>query len=327
MPWEGAISSRSDVCAIVVTYHPDDALPVRLQALAREVGMVVVVDNGSRNAGPRLASIDLDCTLSVVLNPENYGCARALNIGIRRAADAGFPWVLLMDQDSTVQSGMVGELLAIRALHPQGERLALIAAGYDDADRRAPRVRPRAPITGPWVDVDFVITSGSLLSVEAYSTIGPFREELFIDCVDIDYCHRARALGYRVARSRRSLMTHVIGAPTSHRLLWMSRTTTNHSPDRRYYMARNDTIMLRDYGGVSAWYVGWKSLQRSGRMIKRVLLYESMKLPKIAAIVQGWYHGNRGRLGPRTGPARAPVEAAAAGAVTVSDGRAPSHEG
>jgi rhamnosyltransferase len=327
---ESAIGPRSDVCAIVVTFNPDDELPVRLQALAREVGTVVVVDNGSRDAGPKLTRIELDCDLTVVLNPDNYGSARALNIGIQRAVDAGFQWVLLMDQDSTAQSGMVEELLAIQSLRPHGGRLALIAAGYDGADRRAPRARTPAPICAPlergepWLDVDFVITSGSLLSIEAHSNIGPFREELFIDCVDIDYCHRARALGYRVVRSRRSLMTHVIGTPTSHRFLWMQKSTTNHPPDRRYYMARNDTIMLRDYGGVSAWYVRLKSLQRSARMIKRVLLYESMKIPKIAAILEGWYHGNRGRLGPRRPVSRAPVPAAAD--ATAPNGRAPTHE-
>ena len=29
----------------------------------------------------------------------------------------------------------------------------------------------------------------------------------------------------------------------------MTKWTTNHSPDRRYYIARNDTVMLREYGG------------------------------------------------------------------------------
>jgi rhamnosyltransferase len=318
---EGAIKPRSDVCAVVVTYHPDDELAVRLRALAREVGTIVIVDNGSRDAGPRFASIELECEVTVILNHENYGCARALNIGIRRAADAGFPWVLLMDQDSTAGPGMVRDLLAIEALHPQRKRLAVIAAGYDDADRDATRSLAPVRTPDPWVDVDFVITSGSLLAVEAYATIGSFRDELFIDCVDIDYCHRARALGYCIARSRRSLMTHVIGAPTFHRFLWMRKSTTNHPPDRRYYLARNDTIMLRDYGGVSAWYVGWKSLRRCVRMIKRVLLYETSKIPKILAILEGWYHGNRGRLGPRRGPTRLPDPSAAA---TAPSGHRPT---
>src|ERR1700733_12732251 len=37
----------SDVCAIVVTYHPDAALAVRLGRIAPQVGAIVMVDNGS----------------------------------------------------------------------------------------------------------------------------------------------------------------------------------------------------------------------------------------------------------------------------------------
>jgi rhamnosyltransferase len=280
--------------------------------MAPQVGCIVIVDNGSPNAAHTFASIELVCDFFVVLNQDNCGCAKALNIGIRRASDAGFRWALLMDQDSTAHPDMVSELLAIEAQHPMPSRLALIAAGYDGAKVPASETLAPLGVSEPWYDVDFVITSGTLISVETHAAIGPFREELFIDSVDIDYCHRARLLGYRVVRSRRSLMDHVIGAPSSHRFLWMRKSTSNHAPDRRYYIARNDTIMLRDYGGVSAWYVGWKSLARSARTIKRILLYESMKAAKIAAVLEGWYHGNRGRLGPRRSAASVPVQPATA---------------
>jgi hypothetical protein len=40
----------TDVCAIVVTYHPDAAFPIRLNNVSPQVGTIVIVDNGSSDA-------------------------------------------------------------------------------------------------------------------------------------------------------------------------------------------------------------------------------------------------------------------------------------
>jgi rhamnosyltransferase len=138
------------------------------------------------------------------------------------------------------------------------------------------------------------------MALSTLTLLGAFREDFFIDYVDIEYCFRARAQGYRVIRTRRPLMSHAIGAASRHHVLWVNKWTTNHSPDRRYYIARNDTVMLRDYGGYALGLWALKSLARRIRTCKRILLYEHMKMRKIAAVAQGWWDGVRGRLGPRT---------------------------
>src|SRR6202044_2225279 len=113
-----------------------------------------------------------------------------------------------------------------------------------------------------WEEVKSVITSGSLIPLAVHAAVGAFRDEFFIDYVDSEYCFRARAQGYRVIRTTQPLMSHTIGAPTRHSLLGLSKWTTNHSPDRRYYIARNDTVMLREYGGYA--FGSW-ALERLGR--------------------------------------------------------------
>jgi hypothetical protein len=64
-------------------------------------------------------------------------------------------------------------------------------------------------------------------------------------------------------------------------------------------MARNDTVMLKDYGQLrwGAWAL--KSLGRRVRTCKRIALYEDQKLRKMAAVASGWWDGVRGNLGPR----------------------------
>ncbi|MDP8983771.1 MAG: glycosyltransferase family 2 protein [Pseudomonadota bacterium] len=290
--------NKHDVCGIVVTYHPDADFPTRLRRLASQVGAMVIVDNGSADTAVRmLHDIARNDALSLVLNSENLGIARALNIGIERATQLGYRWVLLLDQDSHVHDDLVATLVDVQNSHPDRERLAVIGSGYREV-RAAHRPRNIEEAVGnQWDPVDWVITSGSLLSLAIYSVVGPFREEFFIDYVDLEYCIRARANGYSVINVRRPLISHVIGAPTQHKLLWTTRWTTNHPADRRYYRARNDTVMLREYGNYRYWRI--KSCMRSFRTCKRIVLYERGKADKVIAVVQGWWDGIHGIMGPR----------------------------
>jgi rhamnosyltransferase len=293
--------NRSDVCGIVVTYHPHADFPVWLRSIASQLDVVVLVDNGSADAEVRmLREIAAHHSgISLILNSENLGIARALNIGIEQAAILGYRWVLLLDQDTRVHDDLLDTLLAVQESHPENTRLAVIGPGYRDQRRGLAEPNTDAASGNLWDEVEWVITSGSLLSLAAYRVIGPFREDFFIDYVDIEYCIRARARGYSVIKTRRSLMSHFIGAPKLHKLLWLKKWTTNHSADRRYYFARNDTVMLREYGNYKwgSWRI--KSFFRSFRTVKRIVLYEHSKIDKIVAIIRGWWDGVHGHMGPR----------------------------
>jgi rhamnosyltransferase len=292
-----------DVCAIVVTYGPDSGFPARLNEISPQVGMVVIVDNGSADAERNmLLEAAAEPKINVVFNDENLGLARALNIGIERASALQYSWVLLLDQDSRVDRDMIRRLSDIRASFPDPARLAVVGANYGDMGKRTSDANAPGPESPgePWDEVEQVITSGSLLSLSAHLAIGPFREEFFIDYIDEEYCLRARAIGYRVIRSRRELMSHVIGAPAVHRFLGFRKCTSNHGPDRRYYIARNNTVLLHESGKYRAGTWVLKSLGRCLRLCKRIALYESMKSRKIAAVMHGWWDGVHGNMGRRS---------------------------
>jgi rhamnosyltransferase len=297
------LASGKEVCAVLVTYHPDTGFPARVSRVLPQVGALITVDNGSGEAAlAMLQTLSADRGTILVANPQNLGVASALNIGIAEARARGFGWALFLDQDSCVDSDMLETLIAVRASFPDPGRLAVIGAGFRDVHRDSAAASAGGDGDGdePWEEVESVITSGSLISLAVHALIGPFREEFFIDYVDTDYCFRARAKGYRVIKTRQPLMAHAIGASTQHDVLWMEKWTTNHSPDRRYYIARNDTVMLREYGDYAFGLWALKSFARRVRTCKRVLLYEQMKTRKIVAVAQGWWDGVRGRLGPRT---------------------------
>jgi rhamnosyltransferase len=289
-----------DVCAVLVSFHPDAELPTRLMTISRQVGAVVMVDNGSAGAElEMLRKSALGPAVGLIENSANLGLASALNIGIRRAAALGYSWVLLLDQDSRVDADMVKTLMAVHESFPDQEHLAIIGSGFRERHRYSPKTAKLESCGDEWDELITVITSGSLLSLAAFSRIGPFREDFFIDYVDTEYCIRARANGYRMVKTRRPLMSHSIGRPTQHRLLWMKKWTSNHSADRRYYIARNHTVMVRESGRYiwGAWaLVGLLSCITA---LKRIALYEQSKGSKIAAVFRGWWDGVQGNMGPR----------------------------
>jgi rhamnosyltransferase len=286
------LESGRQVCAILVSYHPDAELPRRAARILEQAGALVIVDNGSGAAThAMLRRIAADSRVSLLLNSTNLGIATALNLGVERAGALGFAWTLLLDQDSDLHDDMLSSLIEVRAAYPEPARVAVIGAGFGEERQAAPGAA--------WQDAESVITSGSLISLAVHAAVGPFRDEFFIDYVDSEYCFRARAQGYRVIRTAKPLMSHTIGAPTRHDLLGIAKWTSNHSPDRRYYIARNDTVMLREYGGYAFGSWALKSLGRRLRTCKRIVLYERSKARKIAAVSAGWWDGVRGRMGPR----------------------------
>jgi len=293
------LTSGKEVCAVAVTYHPDAELPARLRRILQQVDRLVIVDNGSGQAEiEMLQGFAANPLITLVLNFDNFGIARALNIGIERAIALGFTWVLLLDQDSCIDDDMVQTLIAVYAAFPERDRLAVIGSGFRAADE-APREPTDEGGGDGWEEAESVITSGSLIPLKAHAAVGAFREDFFIDYVDTEYCFRARAKAYRVIRTRKPIMSHAIGAITRHNVLGIKKWTFNHSAERRYYIARNDTVLLREYGRYVLGLWALKSFGRCVRLCKRIALYEQMKIRKITAVAQGWWDGIRGHMGPR----------------------------
>jgi|SRR5882762_160934 len=293
------LTNGKEVCAVAVTYHPDAELPARLRRILQQVDRLVIVDNGSGQAEIKmLQGFAANPLITLVLNFDNFGIARALNIGIERAIALGFTWVLLLDQDSCIDDDMVQTLIAVYAAFPERDRLAVIGSGFRAADE-APREPTDEGGGDGWEEAESVITSGSLIPLKAHAAVGAFREDFFIDYVDTEYCFRARAKAYRVIRTRKPIMSHAIGAITRHNVLGIKKWTFNHSAERRYYIARNDTVLLREYGRYVLGLWALKSFGRCVRLCKRIALYEQMKIRKITAVAQGWWDGIRGHMGPR----------------------------
>ena len=287
--------------AVVVTYHPDSDFPTRLAVVAAEVPLVVVVDNGSGPAAVamlRKAAAGLPA-VRLVENRENIGLAAALNAGCRAAAAAGCRWALTLDQDTAVWPGILPTLFGVLATHPNPRRVAVVGS--------TPRDRAGDPVYfyrgyGAYIPVGYALTSGSLTSLAAFAAVGGFRDDLFIDSIDHEYCYRVRAAGYHVVRAVRPVMTHVCGDPLKIRLGSSGRALaySQYSPVRRYYITRNWLAVMAVYG---LRFPGQLAVEGVAIAVSTGLavLVEADKWKKVKAIALGALDAARGRMG-RIGP-------------------------
>src|SRR6266850_5444182 len=278
---------KSDICAVIVTFHPDDAISERIASIRHQVHEVLIVDNNSdRVAFNLLQRLSLEPSMHLIRNEENVGIASALNQGVRWAIQRGYPCALLLDQDTVPASCMVDSLIEAYEAFPRKDRLALIGSNYEDphSHTNLPQFHPQDDRV--WEERKTVITSGTLLFLAAHERIGPFRDEFFIDCVDLEYCLRARSKGFKVIVTSKPLMIHVIGQPTQHRLPWREIGLSNHNHIRRYYMIRNHIDLVKKYAlREPAWVLA--SLWRRFKSIIVLSLFEEDRLAKVRYSAMG----------------------------------------
>jgi rhamnosyltransferase len=301
-------SRPDDVAALVVTYLPDAAVTERLDLLMEQFTRLVIVDNGSDEASRGSIEDYADrAGVSLLCNSSNLGIATALNQGLRELAAEGFRWVVTFDQDSRIRPGFVDAMLISLNAQADPAQVALIGANRIDPDNVIEHrwLRPRHMF--PFFErvtceeaskgVTLVITSGTLTSIAAFEALGGFRDELFIDMVDNEYCLRAGEHGYAILVSCGAELTHKVGDKTRSSAMGVGYSATHHGPLRKYYLFRNSVPVMRKYARSQPHWLIYHVLALSEVMLG-IILSEKHKVQKLKACALGIVDGLKGEAGP-----------------------------
>lgn len=244
---------NSLVGGVVVAYYPDvESFLDILNSASNEVDYLVVVNNSNEPLSKFCEGVKTP-QIKVIENNENAGIAKALNLGIQYLIAKNCEYFLLLDQDSKVPKNMVSDLVkAIKSLSSFANPVAAIGPSYFNSrlKKNAPfiqfgklSIKKISPDSGGHiVPVDFLITSGSLITLEAIKSIGMMEEGLFIDYVDTEWCLRAGAKGYKLYGLSTVRMEHSLGDDP---VTFFSKKMPMHSPLRHYYIARNALHLMR----------------------------------------------------------------------------------
>jgi rhamnosyltransferase len=288
-----AAPTLRNTCAIIVTFHPDEGFPNRLERVQSQFPLVIIVDNASLPSAlpgnrPGLPNVHF------VTNRTNLGIAAALNQGVELAGQRGFEWVVTLDQDTILATEMLATLLDV--YQKSGGGNVMIGSNYRDVHRRRNFIRCE-DIQTAFQERKTLITSGTLMPLSLFKTIGFFREDYFIDSVDHEFCLRARAHGFRILISCRPVMEHSIGALVKNASRLRQFMSFNHSPTRKYYMARNIIATVKSYllqEPLWSFRQGWRLLS----IFASILLFENEKLKEVKSFMVGVVHGINGKMGP-----------------------------
>jgi len=285
----GDIAAQS-ICAVVVTYNPGPGFVGNIEAVAAQVGEVVLVDNGSASETEQhLRQLETRLGCKVIRNCQNLGIAAALNQGVNCALEAGFDWVGTFDQDSRVCDEFFCKMRETYEQAPDPEKIALLTPRYVDRDTGI-----HLPLRRAGGEILTTLTSGSMMPTSAIRKLGLFEESLYIDAVDTEFCLRARRNGMLIRQSP-AVLWHSLGHTTYHRLLGFHFGTTNHSPGRHYYITRNRLRLLSRYATDWPWF--WREIRGMIFDDAKIILVEPNKWSKFRAMAAGVVDALSGRFG------------------------------
>lgn len=292
------------ITGVIVSYNPDmDALRHLVTAIAPQLDKLFVVDNGSRSNV--INGLGEAMPAEIILLDDNYGIARAQNIGIERALANGSGYVLLLDQDSVPAPNMVATLLsAILAKQAEGVQVACVGPRYTDSRKRdaAPFVRleglrlarQTCSDATAIIDVEFLIASGCLIPISTIEAVGAMVEEMFIDYVDIEWGLRAQSRGYRSYGVCAAIMEHALGDES---ISFGKRHVPVHSPLRHYYHVRNAIWLCR-----RPWLTGRWKIVLLWRVLRQFAFFSVMTAPRpqhARMMALGLLHGIVRRMGKK----------------------------
>jgi rhamnosyltransferase len=288
------VTRPQHIVAVTTAYHPDGRLKAVVEAALESCDRVIVADNTPAGAGSVAADLAGDRVL-VLASGRNMGVAAGLNMGLC-ALPPECDAVLLLDQDSVLPPAMVGSL----ADHLADPSVAAAAPSPWDA-RTETHYGTLTGLQDQVADRDAVITSGMLVRRAAADAAGGFRDDLFVDYVDIDFCLRIRRMGGRIVQDKRLRLPHSIGDRRTHRLLGLPVQVIHYPAWRHYWIGRNGLILLGEHGRrFPAWSV--MTALYLVRWMAVTAAFEPARRLCLTAFLRGVRDARRNRVDPAYAP-------------------------
>jgi rhamnosyltransferase len=290
--------SPENVCAVIVTYNIGKQIIDNVSSYINQVHKAYILDNHSD--GNTIEALDLlrryYTNIVIILNDSNHGLAAAQNIGIRLAIDGGYEWILFLDQDSQPDHCMVYNMLSLYNSLSEDKKnnIALVAPRIIDINSqkeypflmRTPFFFRRQNCVPPYIEnIISVMNSGSLIKTEAFTKLGLFEEQLFIDYVDHDFCLRIISNHLSIIAVYDAIMYHELGKRKNYNLLNVSISPTFHNHLRRYYIYRNRIYTWKKYYYIHCFIT--YEISAVCYDLFRILFFENEKVIKLLYIYRG----------------------------------------
>ncbi len=263
------------IAGVVTLYNPTDEDIKNISTYIDDIDRLYIIDNteGKDNED----RIPKNKKIKYLFKNENVGVATALNLGAKMAIEEGYKYLLTMDQDTTFKPGVLDKLKEV-IKEQDMKNIALVTPWHNT------KLLDKKP-KEEYDDPHDVMTSGNILNLDIYQKIGGFKDWMFIDGIDIEYCLNLRKHGYKIVRVVKAEIEHNLGDIKYKHFLGKEYICNNYSPIRRYYIMRNNHYifdMYKDFEPSTCWRI----LEQKPSM-KAILLFENQKYKKLRNYMRG----------------------------------------
>lgn len=278
------------VGAVIVIYNPDlDLLNKVYRSISIYIDHVILVVNGGE------CQLDKDNFKNVIFLNQNLGIAKASNIGANFLFDNfNLKYMIFCDQDTVFSPLYFKKLEESILLNPN----LIYAPKYMNENigevenrlvvRKSNRVYTSINDSE---NVYQVIASGMAVPKECFIKLNGFREDLFIDWVDMEFCWRSYQNGFRI----KILNTKVFHKLGDSSIKIGSINVPIRSGIRYYYLIRNGYYLALNFDHGSLRINLWYFIKVTKEFFGYSLL-SFFKLKDLVLIFKGLMHGLQGKL-------------------------------
>ena len=306
------------VAAYITAYEDKEALAQTITAIKKQshlISEIFIVDNSKKS----IVETQKSQNIIVESHPENVGVDGGLIIALKWAMAKKYDFLWLFDQDSQPAVNCLEILLTkYQQLSGQDYNIGIISPqiidintsqelpGYVFQDYKFVPKDEHVQAKD-YYTCNGVITSGSLVNLDAAKNVPLPKGDLFLDAVDYAYCMNFISQGYEVVLVKNVTMQHRLGnySQVKDRFYQIKNQLNNQvftftcSPSRYYYACRNHTYFeTRNSNKQMLHFCLFYRLKCLIDMITRIIRYEpDSVLIKLWACILGTFDGFRGRLG------------------------------
>jgi len=298
--------ASSNVAVVVLNWNAGRMTLECLTSLRGSIGAtlrIIVVDNASTDDSVALlrdAAPDVD----LIVNASNVGFAEGNNVGIRRAMEQDAEYVLILNNDTTIEPHAIQTLVAEAArLRDAGAVSPMIyfaepadliwfgGAAFDPRRGFPGRVTGyRERDSGQYAStrpVDRLTGAAMLVTREAIVRCGTFDGDLFFLYEDVDWSLRMREAGFGLYVVPAARIWHRVAATQG----------SEHSALSMYYGTRNQLVVSRRHAPLGR-AASWRRTLVTAAVHVARLRHPARRMASLRALLEGFVDGVNGRLGP-----------------------------
>lgn len=208
---------------------------------------IVIVENGSADKEQIKSDYNLNQCAHILYSDKNLGFSGGNNLGIEMAKTFNADYVLLLNNDTTVEKDFLSKLVELAqkedsaittgdiAFYSSPEKLWYSNGSYNFSTGKTKMVNDYQTEEGH--NVSFSTGCLMLIKMSYIEIYGGLDDSYFLYSEDTDYCCKVIQNGQKIFWTPKSKIYHKISASAS-----------ENSKFQQYYLIRNNLYIVKKYG-------------------------------------------------------------------------------